>query len=444
MAASDFVAILVAFLASYGIRFGFSRGYFDFISVMVVAPPAFIAIFAAFRLYSPHRFGPAEEFRRVFFAVSVGVTGIVTFSFWTKAELSREWVGASWVLCLLLLFATRRFWHHIVWRARTRGLFTYRTLIVGSNREAAHLAKVMSAVPSGFEPVGYVPSADDSGEMGALLEAGPIGDLDSVIRDLGIECLFVASSALRERDMATVTKAARQQGIELKVSSNIPELLSTRLLAQPLGGVMAFSVWPVKLSGLQATSKRTFDVLAGSVALVSSLLFWIPIGIAIKLGSKGPVLFRQTRVGRRGRTFTLLKFRTMVEGAVSIDVPNDAEGPLFKSKEDPRITNAGRFLRRWSLDELPQLLNVLRGDMSLVGPRPPLPKEVDLYEDWQRDRLEVRPGMTGLWQVSGRSALSFDDYVRLDLFYIENWSLAYDFYLLAKTLPAVMSGRGTF
>jgi len=168
----------------------------------------------------------------------------------------------------------------------------------------------------------------------------------------------------------------------------------------------------------------------------------VPIGLAVKLGSKGPVLFRQTRVGRRGRPFTLLKFRTMIEGAAAIDVPNDSEGPLFKSKSDPRITTAGRFLRRWSLDELPQLLNVLRGRMSLVGPRPPLPEEVELYEDWQRDRLEVRPGMTGLWQVRGRSDLSFDDYVRLDLFYIENWSLAYDFYLLAKTIPAVLSGRG--
>lgn len=442
MAVSDFALILVAFLSAYGIRFGFEKGYFDFVAVMIVAPPVFIGLLAAFRLYSPHRFGPAEEFRRIFYAATVGITGVVTLSFWTKAELSRQWVGVSWALCLLLLLGSRRLWHYYVWKARMRGRLTYRTLVVGGNEEAAHLAMVMSAGSAGFEPVGYVPTAGAAADMGELPQVGSIGDLGSVILDLGIECLFVASSGLRERDMATVTKAARQQGIELRVSANIPELLSTRLSAQPLGGVMTFSVWPVRLTGPQAVTKRTFDLLGGSLALVLSVLFWVPIGLAVKLGSKGPVMFRQTRVGRRGREFTLLKFRTMIEGAAAIDVPNDSEGPLFKSKSDPRVTTVGRFLRRWSLDELPQLLNVLRGNMSLVGPRPPLPGEVELYEDWQRDRLEVRPGMTGLWQVRGRSALSFDDYVRLDLFYIENWSLAYDFYLLAKTIPAVFLGRG--
>ena len=442
MAMSDLVVVLASFLASYGIRFGFSQGYFDFLAVMVVAPPAFIGIFAAFRLYSAHRFGPAEEFRRIFYAVTVGITGVVTLSFWTKAELSRQWVGVSWALCLLLMLGTRRLWHHVVWKARQRGALTYRTLIVGGNEEAGHFARVMSAVAAGFEPIGFVAVGEGRAEMGDLPQVGALEDLDASIRELGIECVFVASSALRERDMAIVTKSSRRQGIELKVSANIPELLSTRLSAQPLGGVMVFSVWPVRLSGLQAATKRTFDLVGGSVALILSLILWVPIGLAVKLGSRGPVLFRQTRVGRRERPFTLLKFRTMIEGAAAIDVPNDSEGPLFKSKSDPRITTAGRFLRRWSLDELPQLLNVLRGRMSLVGPRPPLPEEVELYEDWQRDRLEVRPGMTGLWQVRGRSDLSFDDYVRLDLFYIENWSLAYDFYLLAKTIPAVLSGRG--
>lgn len=441
MAVSDLVVVLASFLASYGMRFGFSRGYFDFMAVMVVAPPAFIGVFMAFRLYAPHRFGPAEEFRRIFYAVTVGITGVVTLSFWTKADLSRQWVGVSWALCLLLMLGTRRLWHHFVWRARRRGRFTYRTLIVGSNEEAAHFAKVMRAAAAGFEPICYVAAGEGGAGMGGLPEAGPLGDLDASIRELGIECIFVASSALRERDMATVTKSARRQGIELKVSANIPELLSTRLFAQPLGGMMVFSVWPVRLSGLQSAIKRTFDLVGGSLALVLSILFWVPIGLAVK-GSKGPVFFRQERVGRRGRPFVLLKFRTMIEGAAAVEVPNDSDGPLFKSKLDPRVTGAGRVLRRWSLDELPQLLNVLRGDMSLVGPRPPLPEEVDRYEDWQRDRLEVRPGMTGLWQVRGRSDLSFDDYVRLDLFYIENWSLAYDFYLLAKTIPAVLLGRG--
>ena len=159
------------------------------------------------------------------------------------------------------------------------------------------------------------------------------------------------------------------------------------------------------------------------------------------------MFFRQRRVGHRGRPFTILKFRTMRVGAdemlQELRALNEADGPLFKLRDDPRVTRVGRWLRRWSLDELPQILNVIRGDMSLVGPRPPLPEEVREYEEWQFDRLEVPPGITGLWQISGRSDLSFEEYVRLDLFYIENWSLAYDFFIVAKTIPhAPVHARG--
>jgi lipopolysaccharide/colanic/teichoic acid biosynthesis glycosyltransferase len=172
------------------------------------------------------------------------------------------------------------------------------------------------------------------------------------------------------------------------------------------------------------------------------------IAVAVRLDSAGPVLFRQERVGLHRRRFRLLKFRTMVVGAeamlADLVVHNEADGPLFKMRNDPRVTRVGRCLRRYSLDELPQLWNVLMGEMSLVGPRPPLPKEVEAFEDWQLDRFEVRPGITGLWQVSGRSELLFDEYVRLDLFYIENWSLAYDLFIVAKTIPMLLAARGAY
>ena len=204
----------------------------------------------------------------------------------------------------------------------------------------------------------------------------------------------------------------------------------------------------MRLTGFQATLKRTFDVALAGLLLVLTSPIWLLVAIAVKTTSKGPLLFRQVRVGRRSKPFTLFKFRTMVADAdqqlEGLRASSDAPAPLFKLRNDTRVTKVGRRLRRWSLDELPQLWNVLRGDMSLVGPRPPLPAEVEEYEIWHRDRLEVRPGITGLWQVSGRSELSFDDYVRLDLFYIENWSPAFDLYLLAKTGPAVLLGRGAF
>jgi lipopolysaccharide/colanic/teichoic acid biosynthesis glycosyltransferase len=172
------------------------------------------------------------------------------------------------------------------------------------------------------------------------------------------------------------------------------------------------------------------------------------VAAAVKATSPGPVVFRQERIGLRGRPFTLLKFRTMVAEADQLldelRARNEADGPLFKLRQDPRVTRVGAVLRRYSIDELPQLWNVLKGEMSLVGPRPPLAREVALYEEWQLDRLEVRPGITGLWQVSGRSELSFDDYVRLDLFYVENWSIAYDLFILSKTVPLLVSARGAY
>jgi exopolysaccharide biosynthesis polyprenyl glycosylphosphotransferase len=204
----------------------------------------------------------------------------------------------------------------------------------------------------------------------------------------------------------------------------------------------------LQLTRFQAAAKRACDVLVAGLGLLLLAPLLIAVALAIKLSSRGPVVFRQERTGLRGRPFTLLKFRTMVAGAdqllESLRERNEADGPLFKLRHDPRVTRVGRFLRRYSIDELPQLVNVLKGEMSLVGPRPPLASEVALYEEWQLDRLEVRPGITGLWQVSGRSELSFEDYIRLDLFYVENWSIAYDLFILSKTIPLLVSARGAY
>jgi exopolysaccharide biosynthesis polyprenyl glycosylphosphotransferase len=212
--------------------------------------------------------------------------------------------------------------------------------------------------------------------------------------------------------------------------------------------VMTLSVNVLQLTRFQAAAKRACDVAISALGLLVLLPLFAAVAVAVKATSKGPVVFRQERVGLRGRPFTLLKFRTMVAGADrlldELRGRNEADGPLFKLRKDPRVTRVGAILRRYSIDELPQLWNVLKGEMSLVGPRPPLAGEVALYEEWQHDRLEVRPGITGLWQVSGRSELSFEDYVRLDLFYVENWSIAYDLFILSKTVPLLVSTRGAY
>jgi exopolysaccharide biosynthesis polyprenyl glycosylphosphotransferase len=269
-----------------------------------------------------------------------------------------------------------------------------------------------------------------------------------VIRRSGAECVFVASSAIRPDDMPAIAKAVRLEGVEVRVTATLPEVLASRLSVQPLGGITALSLRPVRLTGSQVIAKFTFDIIVSGFLLLLLSPVLAAIVVAVKATSPGPVLFRQRRVGTRGRPFTMLKFRTMRSGSDALveelRAVHGVEGVMFKLHKDPRVTHVGRFLRKFSLDELPQLLNVMRGDMSLVGPRPPLPEEVTRYEDWQFDRLEVPPGITGLWQVSGRADLSFDDCVRLDLFYIENWSLSYDLYILSKTVPVLLSQRGAY
>ena len=453
MALTDYLAIVATFGLAYLARFGLTPGGFDFLAVTLLAPPVWIGVFAALRLYSVQRLAPAEEFKRITYGVTIGITAIVAASYWTKADLSRAWVGLCWVGALIVLFAIRRVWRYVVWRSRQRGLFVFRTLIVGVNDEAAHLVTIMRGGAHGFDAIGLVSPTPGAGPVvGAEVEGVPvvglIRDVPMLLGELQADCVYVVSSAVAPADVRRMTKLARTEGIEVRLSANIPEMLSSRLAAQPIGGIMAFSIWGVRLTGLQAAAKRTFDVAAGAVLgfLLSPIL--LVIGVSIRATSRGPALYRQVRVGRFGRTFTVYKFRTMVADAddrlEEMRHRNEASAPMFKIAADERLTSVGRFLRRWSLDELPQLVNVLRGDMSLVGPRPPLPSEVAAYDDWHRERLEVRPGMTGLWQVSGRSDLNFDDAVRLDLFYIENWSLAFDCYLLAKTIPAVVTGRGAY
>ena len=448
VALTDTLSVAVALLIAYWVRFDIRVPSSDFLLLLLGAPIVVFVVFAGFHLYEAYRYTPAEEFRRIIMAVSFGVGGLMILSFWSKADLSRMWVAVSWALSTVLTLGSRRTWHSWIGRQRLLGRLSFPTLIVGTNDEARRLAVIMGKRSFGFRPLGMVATWDRPPGDPGLPVLGGLGDLRELIRASGAECVFVASSAVTADELKPVAKAVRLEGVEVRITATLPEVLASRLTVQPLGGVTALSLRPVRLSGTQVIAKFTFDILvAGGMLLVLSPLL-AGIAIAVKLSSPGPVLYRQRRVGLRGRPFTMLKFRTMRRGAdQEVDELREArgvDGVMFKLKDDPRVTTVGRWLRSFSLDELPQLFNVVKGDMSLVGPRPPLPQEVTTYEDWHFDRLEVPPGITGLWQVSGRADLSFDDCVRLDLFYIENWSLAFDLYILAKTLPVLLSQRGAY
>jgi len=478
MALTDTICVLAALLIAYQLRFSRLWPSHDFWLVLFVAPFVTVAFGLGFGLYRVHQFSSLEEFRRIIISNSMTITTIVMLAFWSRVSYSRLWIGTAWLLALTFTGIVRRLWHREMRHNWVEGKLTFDTLIVGSNREAEHLANLLQASKLGFRPLGFVSTGTHGSDNGSvpsgiaaniaatgiaanghrgtrgrtirgLPVVGSIEHLRELVRRTGANCLFVAATAVDAEAMKHVVKARRLDGVEIRVTANFPAVpSSSRVTSQSVGGLMTLSVNAVRLTRGQAVAKRTFDVVVSALGLIALAPLLATIAAAVKLTDRGPVLFRQQRVGLHRQPFTVLKFRTMVPQAelllADLLHQNEADGPLFKVRDDPRITRVGRILRRYSLDELPQLWNVLKGEMSLVGPRPPLPTEVEAYEDWQLDRLEVRPGITGLWQVSGRSELSFDEYVRLDLFYIENWSIAYDLFMIAKTIPMLLTARGAY
>ena len=454
IALTDVLAVEAAILLTRYIRLGLRPAGPNFATIMLVAPLVVIPIFAVFRLYSFARLSPAEEFRRLFEASGIVVGMKLVLSLGLEGgnledALSRGWLGLSWILAIVLLLIEREVWHKHMGRMRARGELTYRTVIVGANDEAVRIAHTLRPRSHGYQPLGLVTTGTVAHNLDGFSVLGSLDDLPAVMSTGRVECVFVATSAVDSAAMKRVTDVIRYHPVEVRVSANMTEILSSRLTIQPVGELLALSLRPTRLTGPQAVAKRTFDLIVGAVVIAATAPLWLAVAILIKGTSRGPVLYRSERVGTDARPFRMYKFRTMVRGAdlMLADLMEKNEfsgGVLFKLRNDPRVTRIGGWLRRWSLDEFPQILNVLKGDMSLVGPRPALPKEVESYEDWHLRRLEVRPGITGLWQVGGRSELSFDDYVRLDLFYIENWSVIYDLFILGKTVPAVLLRKGAY
>ncbi len=456
LVASDVVAIEVAMLLAWLLQ---RTGSFRASSGLLFAlgPVVMVAVATAHGLYRPSNLTPADEFRRLISAVSVTVVvlGLVV-DFFVESDsgaggmvFNASWLGLNWAAALVLVMGERKVWHRIVHRMRRTGALAFRTVIVGTNHEAQELALRLKNRGLGFNTVGMVVVYGEVSEAGDLPVLGTLQDLPVIVREQRIECAFIASSAMRPDEMTRVLQVMRRMHVEVRVSANMPEILASRLSVQAIGNTLALSLQNASLSGPQAFVKRIFDLLIAGSAMILTSPLWLAAAVLIRATSKGPVLFRQKRVGRHGKLFTICKFRTMVTNADQLvhelSDQSFGQGPLFKIGDDPRLTRVGRFLRKWSIDELPQLLNVVRGDMSLVGPRPmPATFDQSYYEDWHLQRLEVPPGITGLWQISGRSDLTFDECVRLDLFYIENWSVTYDLFILIKTIPAVLFGRGAY
>jgi exopolysaccharide biosynthesis polyprenyl glycosylphosphotransferase len=322
-----------------------------------------------------------------------------------------------------------------------------RAVLVGEGDELTKLRHTLGSDRSGirYEFLGAVAS---NGDTGALPLLGGLDDVPAILRERDVHELIVADGSFTDDDLFELVEEAHRYGVRVKVAPRTTELLLQRAEYIPGEGTPLFELRPPAFAGWQWGVKRSFDIVVSSFVIVVGLPLWAGIACAIKLTSSGPVFYRDRRIGLGDRPFGMMKFRTMYQDAAArqaaLEAANEASGPLFKIKDDPRVTRVGRFLRRFSVDELPQVLNVLWGEMSLVGPRPLPVRDYEQLQEWHRKRYLVLPGMTGLWQVSGRIDLSFDDLVRLDFYYIENWSIWLDISILAKTLPAVLARRGAY
>jgi exopolysaccharide biosynthesis polyprenyl glycosylphosphotransferase len=321
-----------------------------------------------------------------------------------------------------------------------------RVVLVGAGESLARLRSSLSSARGGlsYEFVGVV--APD--EVPGFRLLGSRAELPLVLDQVRPDEVILTEADFDERTVLEVVEQAHRQGVKVRLAPDTTELLVQRGEYVPGQGAPLFELRPPVLTGWDWSLKRGFDLVVSVLIVVLGLPLWLLIAAAIKLDSRGPVLFVDRRIGVGEQEFGMLKFRTMVAGAearqAELEEANEAEGALFKIREDPRVTRVGRLLRRFSLDEIPQVVNVVKGEMSLVGPRPLPLRDYRLLEDWHRARYRVLPGMTGLWQISGRSGLTFDDLVRLDFTYLENWSIWLDVSIIAKTIPAVLTRRGAY
>jgi exopolysaccharide biosynthesis polyprenyl glycosylphosphotransferase len=409
-----------------------------------------LALFASVGLYDSRRLVNAfDEFKMVLQGVALGTVGAVFLTFLLKVATYRSWVLTTWGVSTIAVLATRFTYRHILRAMRRSGVLTSRLLVVGAGRDGLDLCRsINKARHLGFQVVGFLDDTRPLGPTAAGLPevVGDSSDMRGAVLAGKVDAVLVAGGSVATETAERVYRDLQGLDVDLHLSTGLLGVAANRVAVQRFGDAPVLGLRRVELTGFQQTLKRGFDLVVATLLLLLLSPVLLACAVAVKLSSPGQVLFRQLRVGQDGREFLIHKFRSMVVDAEQrlehLKDRNEADGLLFKLRHDPRVTRVGRVLRAWSLDELPQLFDVVRGDMSLVGPRPPVPSEVANYDTWIRNRLRVKPGLTGLWQVSGRHELSFEDYVRHDLFYVENWSLFMDLFIVLKTIPAVLRRSG--
>jgi exopolysaccharide biosynthesis polyprenyl glycosylphosphotransferase len=417
--------------------------------ISAISLPIWLAAFVHYRLYMS-RFVSSRpsELTRVLHAVLTGLIGMAAMSFLLKFDASRSWLVVSFLTVFLVCILARQAVRWGFDSLRRKGGARRDVVLIGTNAEAQRIYQQLQRDPRlGYHVVGTI--SDTPERLDGLAYLGPTDDGLTLARNAGVTGALIASTGVSAVATNRLVRELTNAGIHVELSSVLADVGAERLTVRPLGYLPTLYIEPVRQLGWRAVAKRVFDLAVSVFALIVLAPLLAVVAVAVKLDSRGPVFFKQVRVGKHEEPFKVIKFRTMVVNAeellADLREKNEADGPLFKLHSDPRVTRIGAVLRRYSIDELPQLLNVLVGQMSVVGPRPALfPEMRDWTEDLRRAKLSVRPGLTGIWQVSGRSNLSFADYVRLDLFYVHNWSLWRDLAIVFRTIPVVFKKEGAY
>ncbi len=450
-----------------------SQEFVPYAGILIFAVAARAAMLLYQRVYN---FGGVFSYTRegikIFKAVAVSSLLTIAWAFLFRGGFAfREfsYSRAVFVLDFVIALVTFILFHlglrYVQSHVRRRGINLLPTLIVGTNLEAAQtISELGERQELGYKIIGVVSGNSDAGISEFEADAGVpvIGHIDrlaGLVRELEIQEVIITDNSIpSDRLFEAMMQIGRGQRVEFRFAPSLFNLLPQKTSVEQIGVLPMVRLFREPLSDVQRFIKRFSDIVISIIAIVLLAPVWLIATLMVKLGSNGPVLFRQERVGMDGRIFLCYKFRTMyadadeqlhrdsyqknIGGKAEANI-GDGEAPVFgKVKNDPRVTKLGSRLRRSSIDELPQLFNVLKGDMSIVGPRPPIPYEVEEYDLWHRKRLDMKPGITGLWQVSGRNRLPFEEMVRIDLFYIENWSVWLDLKILLLTLPAILRGDG--
>ena len=410
--------------------------------------PVWPLLFTRQYLYrSRHISRSADEAQRVVKAISYGFLALFALSIFSQLILSRALALQAYVLMLLFVGIERSIARYLFKKARTNGENLRNVMIVGKNAEGAFVRDMLDGDAShGYKVLGYLEDYLPGGLAGLADTPAAL----ATIKEANAGGVIIAATGIDVGTSNQLIRTLTENDIHVELSSTLCDIASDRLTIRPLGRFPMVYIEPVERNGWRALAKQFFDYALGAALFLATLPILIGAMIGIKATSPGPVFFKQVRVGRDGEEFEVYKLRTMVIDAEAqldnVRHLNEAKGPIFKIKEDPRITKIGKILRKTSIDELPQFINVLRGEMSIVGPRPALPTEVEQCQPVLRNRLRVQPGITGMWQVGGRldGEGDGDEYGQLDLYYVDNWTLVTDLTIILRTVPAVLLQKGSY